>query len=84
VLDLKPRRLLGYVRDVGVVKRLGTDTVNGVETAHYATEIDPRGYEGGSFPVDVWIDGSRRIRRVQTTIAGSGFVARPVVDVRPH
>jgi hypothetical protein len=97
--DVSPARLLGYLRAAGVVKRLGTDTVDGVRATHYSTEIDFRRYArtarpdevqalnalmrvaGDSLPVGVWVDGSDRIRRVQTQLDTLSFQALPQLDI---
>jgi hypothetical protein len=97
--DVSPARLLGYLRAVGVVKRVGTDTVDGARTTHYSTEVDLRRYAqtarpdevdnlnaamrlvGDSLPVDVWVDASDRIRRIQAQVATASFQALPQLDI---
>lgn len=92
-------RPLAYLRAVDVVKRIGTETVDGVRTTHYSTEIDFRSYAqnalpaevpalnalmryfGDSVPVDLWIDGSNRIRRIAVQLSSVSFQALPTVDL---
>jgi hypothetical protein len=87
-IDVSPARLLGYAQAATDARRVGRETVDGVPTTHYYAEIDLSRYAirrtlGDSLPVDVWIDGSGRIRRVTAQLSAAGFDAVPQVDVRP-
>jgi hypothetical protein len=84
-----PVRPLAYLGAVDVVKQLGTETVDGVETTHYSTEINLRRAGlaslvptvGDSLPVDVWVDTRDRIRQVQVQVTTVSVQAVPQVDI---
>src|SRR4051794_3369363 len=63
----------------GSVTQVGRESVRGVDTVHYSATIDPSKASGSSgsqgltipslsVPVDVWIDGDGRVRRMRTAI----------------
>ena len=85
--SVAPLDLVRYVRPVGTVTRLGSDTVDGVKTTHYSAQLDLRSYAsaarvaGDSLPVDVWVDSDDRIRRVQTQLGTASFQAVPQLDI---
>jgi hypothetical protein len=87
-VDLHPTRLIALLRGVRGVSRLGTAVVDGVRTTHYYAEVPTpaasRRQLGDSIPVDVWIDASRRIRRVRAQVATTDFTALPQIEVRPR
>ena len=72
--------LLSYLRSIRSVKLVGADTVDGVKTTHYTAVVALRGY-GPAVPLDVWIDSSRRIRRLVTQLVRPSFTAIPQVDL---
>jgi hypothetical protein len=84
-----PVRPLAYFGAVDVVKQLGTETVDGVETTHYSTEIDLRRAGlaslvptvGDSLPADLWVDTRDRIRRVEVQVTTVAVQAVPQVDI---
>jgi hypothetical protein len=47
-----PVRPLAYLQAVHVVKQLGTETIGGVRTTHYSTEIDLRKYARTARPAE--------------------------------
>lgn len=68
------------IRVVGPVKRLGTDTIDGVATTHYSSEVDVGDY-ARAVPVDVWVDSADRIRRVVAQVGTPRYQALPQVDI---
>lgn len=70
-----PRQALELLQTTaGKPTKLGTETIDGVETTHYRATIDaarvPKekllgGTEVTYQPVDVWVDGSGRVRRMR-------------------
>ena len=76
-----PTDALGVLKGLsGDVQNVGDDTVAGQPATHYRATIDlskvaavlPGSSVGGSVPVDVWIDGSDRVVKLQTTLGTSG------------
>jgi hypothetical protein len=75
-----PVDTLQQLNQIGAnVTQVGRESVRGVDTVHYSATIDPSkaSSSGGSqtitlpsfsIPVDVWIDGDGRVRRMRTAI----------------
>ena len=51
--------MLELLRDIGDVQTIGNETLRGVPTTHYRGTIDAI-----DAPVDVWVDGDGRARKV--------------------
>jgi len=69
-----PRQTLELLQKTGKVTKVGSESVDGVSTTHYRATIDPAKVKkdarlGGRNvtyePVDVWVDGSGRVRRLR-------------------
>ena len=69
-----PRQALELLRQARKPTKVGTEKIDGVETTHYRATIDaakvPKekllgGAEVTYEPVDVWVDGSGRVRRMR-------------------
>jgi len=79
-----PTDLVAALKKAGSVKKVGTETIDGVDTTHYSVVIDVAKAPNGaqlqkltnlkSIPVDVWIDGNNRLRRMTEsyTVTTSG------------
>jgi hypothetical protein len=83
-----PTDVLPALRKAGSVKKLGTATIDGVQTTHYQAVVDPKKLPGGSalksvqvspFPIDAWIGTSdgllRRLTLSETASAGGQSAA---------
>lgn len=83
-----PADVLPALRKAGSVHKLGTETIDGVETTHYQAVVDPTKLPGISaaknvqitpFPVDAWVgtdDGLlRRLTMSETAAAGTQTAA---------
>jgi hypothetical protein len=72
-----PSQFLEYLRSSGNVKKIGTETVFGVPTTHYAADIDPAKVLGSSAAKgaassatavqheEAWIDAAGLVRRIK-------------------
>jgi LppX/LprAFG-like lipoprotein len=69
-----PRQALELLQHAGKPTKVGTETIDGVETTHYRATIDPDkvpkdkrlgGTQVTYQPVDVWVDGSDHVRRLR-------------------
>jgi hypothetical protein len=58
-----PDGLLELLRDIGDVQTIGNETLRGVPTTHYRGIVDAI-----DAPVDVWVDGDGRTRKVAATV----------------
>ena len=68
--------------------KVGTETLDGVETTHYTATLDPakipngarlQKLTGASYqPVDVWIDSDDHVRRLHMAYSMSGSRDVPV------
>lgn len=69
-----PTDMLAALEKSGSVKKVGSDTIDGVDTTHYTVTVDLAKVPNGSrlqqltnlktLPVDVWVDGQNLLRRV--------------------
>ncbi len=96
-----PGKLLSYLSSVsnGVVSE-GREQVDGIDTTHYHADLDGNVILGSlpaatrqllqlqTIPVDVWIDGSNLVRRIQMTVAAGQImnvsVTEDVFDYGPQ
>jgi hypothetical protein len=69
-----PKQTLELLQHVKDVKKVGSESIGGVETTHYRGRIDaskvdkaklPAGTNVTYEPVDVWVDGSNHVRRLR-------------------
>jgi LppX/LprAFG-like lipoprotein len=77
-----PGQTLRQLRASGQVKKVGTETVDGVETTEYTSVLDPakipqsakvqRLANAKYEPVHVWVDGEGRVRRIRTAFTALG------------
>jgi hypothetical protein len=68
-----PTSVLGYLKDVGKLRKEGSEKVRGVSTTHYSGTIDVDKLKGGAtlrrltnqstIPVGVWVDDDGYVRR---------------------
>jgi hypothetical protein len=63
-----PGGVLDLLREIGEVETVGPETVRGVPTTHYRGTIDI-----ASVPVDVWVDGDGRARKISATVDRAGI-----------
>jgi hypothetical protein len=80
-----PGQTLEQLKASGDVRKVGTDTIDGVETTHYTATLDPakiptgaklQKLTGASYqPVDVWIDADDHVRRMHMAYSMSGSAA---------
>jgi hypothetical protein len=77
---------LGYLGHAQQVTKVGSATVDGVATTHYRMTIAPGAlgstsgvHASKAVPVDVWVDGSHRVRQEKLSMAmtASGASASP-------
>lgn len=69
-----PSDMLGALKKAGSLQKIGSETIDGVETTHYKVTIDLTKAPNGrqlmkltnleSLPADVWIDGQDQLRRM--------------------
>jgi hypothetical protein len=69
-----PGQTLQQLKATGDVRKVGTETIDGVETTHYTATLDPAKIPNGARlkrltgatyrPVDVWIDEDDHVRRM--------------------
>jgi hypothetical protein len=65
-----PSELLDLLLHAKEAKKLGSETIDGTGTTHYRATIDPKLANAAFYkPVDVWLDGSGKVRRVHVTYA---------------
>ena len=77
-----PGQTLEQLKASGDVTKVGTETLDGVETTHYTATLDPakipngarlQKLTGASYqPVDVWIDSDNHVRRLHMAYSTSG------------
>ena len=77
-----PGQTLEQLKASGDVRKVGTETIDGVETTHYTATLDPakipngaklQKLTGASYqPVDVWIDSDDHVRRLHMAYSMSG------------
>ncbi|HEV2590865.1 MAG TPA: LppX_LprAFG lipoprotein, partial [Gaiellaceae bacterium] len=70
-----PSDMLGALKKAGSLQKLGSETIDGVDTTHYHVTIDLAKAPNGpqlmkltnlkSLPADVWIDGQDQLRRMK-------------------
>lgn len=86
-----PTQMLGDLTAAGEVTEIGPDTVRGVPVTHYQVLLDPMLFEqfgvgdmiSADLPVDVYIDASGLIRRIQGNFSvdgATGGVAMELYD----
>lgn len=87
-----PADALAQLKASGGVAKIGTETIDGVQTTHYRATLDPdklakvqkqlakAGVDVHYEPVDVWIDGQGLVRREHLHYATSG-VATATTDM---
>jgi len=63
-----PGGVLDLLREIGEVTTIGNETLRGVPTTHYRGMID-----AVSVPVDVWVDGEGRARKISATVDRAGI-----------
>jgi LppX_LprAFG lipoprotein len=83
-----PGQTLQQLKASGDVRKIGSETVAGVETTHYTATLDPAKIPSGARlqklagatyqPVDVWIDGDDHVRRLHMAYSTSGAAAAGV------
>jgi len=83
-----PAQTLQQLKASGDVRKVGTETVDGVESTHYTATLDPakipngarlQKLTGASYrPVDVWVDNDDHIRRMHMAYSTSGAGAAGV------
>ncbi len=90
-----PTDLLAALKKAGSVKKVGSETINGVDTTHYAVTIDLAKAPNGAalekvanlktLPVDVWVDGNNQVRRLTesytTTSSGQSVATTMQIDL---
>jgi hypothetical protein len=74
-----PGQTLQQLKASGDVRKVGAETVEGVETTHYTATLDPAKIPQGAKiqrltgatykPVDVWVDGDDHVRRLHMSYA---------------
>jgi len=77
-----PGQTLEQLKASGDVTKVGTETLDGVETTHYTATLDPAKIPNGARlqkltgvsyqPVDVWIDSDNHVRRLHMAYSTSG------------
>jgi hypothetical protein len=77
-----PGQTLEQLKASGDVRKVGTETIDGVETTHYTATLDPakipngaklQKLTGASYqPIDVWIDSDDHVRRLHMAYSMSG------------
>jgi hypothetical protein len=85
-----PGQTLQQLKASGDVRKVGTETVDGLETTHYTATLDPAKIPNGARlqklsgatyqPVDVWIDGDDHVRRLHMAYSTSGTAAAGVAS----
>ena len=83
-----PGQTLEQLKASGDVTKVGTETLDGVETTHYTATLDPANVPNGARlqkltgasyqPVDVWIDSDDHVRRLHMAYSMSGSAAAGV------
>ena len=84
-----PRQALELLQTTaGKPAKVGTETIDGVETTHYTATIDPakipngarlQKLTGASYePVDVWVDGDDHVKRLHIAYSMTGAAAAGV------
>jgi hypothetical protein len=83
-----PGQTLEQLKASGDVTKVGTETLDGVETTHYTATLDPakipngarlQKLTGASYqPVDVWIDSDNHVRRLHMAYSTSGSASAGV------
>lgn len=83
-----PGQTLQQLKASGDVRKVGTETIDGVETTHYTATIDPakipngarlQKLTGASYePVDVWVDGDEHVKRLHIAYSMTGAAAAGV------
>jgi len=83
-----PGQTLQQLKASGDVSKVGTETIDGVETTHYTATIDPakipngarlQKLTGASYkPVDVWVDGDDHVKRLHIAYSMTGAAAAGV------
>lgn len=91
-----PTKALQLLQSVGTVSKVGTATVDGVDTTEYSGTIDVHkaaaalgqaeskllaGSQVTSIPVDVWIGSDGLVRRMHTTLSASTHGMQTVSDL---
>jgi hypothetical protein len=90
-----PTDLLGALRKAGSLKKVGSETIDGVDTTHYSVTIDLAKAPNGaklekvanlkSLPVDVWVDGNNQVRRLTesytATSSGQSVATNMQIDL---
>ena len=90
-----PTDLLGALQKAGSVKKVGTETIDGVDTTHYSVTVDLAKAPNGakleklanlkSLPVDVWVDGNNQVRRLTesytATSSGQSVATNMQIDL---
>lgn len=80
VAQSSPTDVLPALEKAGSVKKVGSETIDGVQTTHYQAVIDPAKLPNGAqlakahlspFPVDVWIGGDGLPRRLTISEAAT-------------
>lgn len=67
-----PTDILGALRQAGSVKKVGSATVDGVDTTHYRATVH-LAKVAGAVPIDVWIDNDDLVRRMKTSYASTSM-----------
>lgn len=91
-----PTKALQLLQSVGTVSKVGTATVDGVDTTEYSGTIDVQKAAAAlgpaeskllgqskitSIPVEVWIGGDGLVRRMHTTLTASAHGTQTVSDL---